>query len=86
MNSKFRYDWFSHTCSLTAELGLCDENLVAVTGNYTYGNSFSISEPPFLQTSKALKVINFNPLSTKLYMSNLKTHFVPRSKHSLPRL
>ena len=23
-----------------------------------------------------------NPLSTKLYLSDLKTHFVPRSKHS----
>ena len=28
----------------------------------------------------------FNPLSTKLYLSDLKTHFVPRSKHSLLRL
>ena len=26
-----------------------------------------------------------NPLSTKLYLPNLKTHFVPRSKHSLLR-
>ena len=26
-----------------------------------------------------------NPLSTELYLSNLKTHFVPRSKHSLLR-
>ena len=25
----------------------------------------------------------FNPLSTKLYLSDLKTHFVPRNKHSL---
>ena len=30
--------------------------------------------------------MNFNPLSTKLYLSDLKTHFVPRSKHSLLRL
>ena len=28
----------------------------------------------------------FNPLSTKLYLSNLKTQFVPRGKHFLPRL
>ena len=28
----------------------------------------------------------FNPLKTKPYLSNLKTQFVPRSKHSLPRL
>ena len=27
-----------------------------------------------------------NPLSTKLYLSDLKTQSVPRSKHSLPRL
>ena len=27
----------------------------------------------------------FNPLSTKLYLSDLKTQFVPRSKHSLLR-
>ena len=26
---------------------------------------------------------SLNPLSTKLYLSNLKTHFVPRSKHSM---
>ena len=26
-----------------------------------------------------------NPLSTKLYLSNLKIQFVPRSKHSLLR-
>jgi hypothetical protein len=26
-----------------------------------------------------------NPLSTKLYLSDLKTHFLPRSKHSLLR-
>ena len=25
---------------------------------------------------------HINPLSTKLYLSDLKTHFVPRSKHS----
>ena len=29
--------------------------------------------------------IIINPLSTKLYLSDLKTHFVPRSKHSLLR-
>ena len=28
----------------------------------------------------------FNHLSTQLYLSELKTHFVPRSKHSLLRL
>jgi hypothetical protein len=28
---------------------------------------------------------NVNPLSTKLYLYDLKTYFVPRSKHSLPR-
>ena len=28
----------------------------------------------------------FNPLRTKLYLSNLKTQFVSRRKHSLPRL
>ena len=27
-----------------------------------------------------------NPLSRKRYLSDLKTHFVPRGKHSLPRL
>ena len=27
-----------------------------------------------------------NPLSTKLYLSDLKTQFVPRRKHSLPWL
>ena len=26
---------------------------------------------------------NFNPLSTELYLFDLKTQFVPRSKHSL---
>jgi hypothetical protein len=26
--------------------------------------------------------MDINPLSTKLYLSDLKTHFVPRSKHS----
>ena len=29
---------------------------------------------------------NINPLKTKLYLSDLKIQFVPRSKHSLPRL
>ena len=29
---------------------------------------------------------SINPLSMKLYLSDLKTQFVPRSKHSLPRL
>ena len=28
---------------------------------------------------------HLNPLSTKLYLSDLKTHFVPLSKHSLLR-
>ena len=28
----------------------------------------------------------FNPLSTKLYLSDLKNHFVPRSKHFSSRL
>ena len=27
--------------------------------------------------------IEINPLSTKVYLSDLKTHFIPRSKHSL---
>ena len=30
--------------------------------------------------------LNVNPLSTKLYLSHLKTQFVPRSKYSLLRL
>ena len=30
--------------------------------------------------------MGINPLRTKLYLSNLKTHFVPRSKHYLPRI
>ena len=30
-------------------------------------------------------VYMINPLSTKLYLSDLKTQFVPRSKHSLLR-
>jgi len=30
--------------------------------------------------------VEFNPLRTKLYLSDLKTQFVPCSKHSLPRL
>ena len=29
--------------------------------------------------------VNINPLSTKVYLSDLKTQFVPRSKHSLLR-
>jgi len=32
-----------------------------------------------------IKEIQFNPLRTKMYPSNLKTEFVPRSKQSLPR-
>ena len=31
------------------------------------------------------KWLCINPFSTKLYLSDLKTHFVPRSKHSLLR-
>ena len=31
-------------------------------------------------------ILCFNHLRTKLYMSNLKTQFVPRRKHSLPQL
>ena len=31
-------------------------------------------------------MLNINPLRTKLYLSDLKTQFVPHSKHSLPRL
>ena len=31
-------------------------------------------------------LLHINPLSTKLYLSDLKTHFVPRRKHSLLRL
>jgi hypothetical protein len=30
-------------------------------------------------------VANFNPLRTKIYLSDLRTQFVPRSKHSLLR-
>ena len=33
-----------------------------------------------------LKFLLFNPLRTKFYPSDLKTQFVPRSKHSLLRL
>ena len=29
-----------------------------------------------------LSLATIKPLSTKLYLSDLKTHFVPRSKHS----
>jgi len=30
--------------------------------------------------------LNFNTVRTKLYLSQLKTQFVPRTKHSVPRL
>ena len=34
---------------------------------------------------RANQTSSLNPLSTKLYLSDLKIHFVPRSKHSLLR-
>ena len=40
----------------------------------------------YLWFAAACKLDNTNPFRTKLYMSNLKTKFVPRRKHSLPRL
>ena len=33
-----------------------------------------------------VEIFNVNPLSTKLYLSDLKTQFVPRSKHFSSRL
>ena len=39
----------------------------------------------FIRLADARRYLNINPLSTKLYLSDLKTHFVPRSKHSLLR-
>ena len=38
-----------------------------------------------LQATFTITYQQINPLSAKLYVSNLKTHFVPRSKHSLLR-
>jgi hypothetical protein len=39
-------------------------------------------------TKRTITVLQmvFNPLRTKLYLSEFKTQFVPRSKHSLPQL
>jgi hypothetical protein len=33
-----------------------------------------------------VKLGGFNPLGTKLHLSDLNTNFVPRSTHSLPQL
>ena len=41
---------------------------------YNFGYNLIKKYGEFLQ--------QLNPLSTKLYLSNLKTQFVPRSKHS----
>jgi hypothetical protein len=38
------------------------------------------------QSERHVECLNVNSLRTKLYLSNLKTQFVPRSKHSLRRL
>jgi len=48
----------------------------------------AVQLPRVLLCSDANKVtvIRFNLLMTTLYLSDLKTQFVPRSKHSLPRL
>ena len=39
-----------------------------------------------LHVKYPLVLSHFNPLRTKLYLSNLKTQFVPRRKHFPPRL
>ena len=36
--------------------------------------------------SRVQEIHRYNTLRNKLYLSNLKTQFVPRRKHSLPRL
>ena len=35
--------------------------------------------------AKTRQRLGINPLSTKMYLYDLKIHFVPRSKHSMPR-
>ena len=46
------------------------------------GRSGSVKTGIFVSADQ----LHFNPLSKKLYMSDLKAHFLPRSKNSLPRL
>lgn len=59
MSKKFQNDWFRHSCLLKAQLALCYGYPVTVTGYYADANSFSVTEPPFIQISKAFMVFNF---------------------------
>ena len=47
------------------------------------GRFMAVLPDPLLRQKNTFCFINH--LSTKLYLSDLKTHFVPRSKHSLLR-
>ena len=38
------------------------------------------------KTTYQIYSVELNPLRTKLYLSDIRTQFVPRSKHSLSRL
>ena len=59
MSRKFQNDCFSHTCLMKVQLVLCYGNPVTVIGNYAYANSFSVSEPPFIQISNGFTVFSF---------------------------
>ena len=47
--------------------------------------SWAMLHLPHMPSWHSQGQVHFNPLSTKMYLSDLKTQFVPRSKHSLLR-
>ena len=56
----------------------------ALLGLYCGNNTDHVTVLSF--KTRQAEDVQINPLITKLNLSNLKTQFVPRSKHYLPRL
>ena len=64
--------------------GDCTISLLRLTPKFYH--MFPQSQCPAVSVCAELAAMyDINTLSKKLYLSDLKTHFVPRSKHSLLR-
>ena len=74
---------FSNQSYDSEKLDKINERRHKILLNYFYERSYEVKILIYL--FMFLNLESFNPLSTKLYLSDLKTHFVPRSKHTLLR-
>ena len=84
--------FFSVQCSSTAEFNLSVHLLWQCINVLQIITQYAVEIPEVLWLVLNLELHTFaffyyiNPLSMKLYLSDLKTQFVPRRKHSLPWL